>query len=94
MRRMLSTQSRDFQHLFIAASTVAGCGAAAASILPYLVAVAVAEQRSFTRAARRLHLTQQSLSAAIAGLERQLGCALLDRTTQRVELTVASCCGS
>ena len=51
--------------------------------------VAVAEERSFTRAAARLHLSQQSLSTAVKRLEAQLGTRLLERTSQRVELTAA-----
>lgn len=42
---------------------------------------AVAEQRSFTRAAEQLHVTQQTLSAHIAGVERELGCQLFVRRT-------------
>jgi DNA-binding transcriptional LysR family regulator len=49
--------------------------------------VAVAEERSFTRAATRLHLVQSALSVSIRGLERELGSRLFDRTTHRVELT-------
>jgi LysR family transcriptional regulator, benzoate and cis,cis-muconate-responsive activator of ben and cat genes len=51
--------------------------------------VAVAEERSFTAAARRLHLSQQTVSTAVARLERRLGCRLLDRTGRRVEPTAA-----
>lgn len=42
--------------------------------------IALAEERSFTRAAERLMLTQQSLSAHIAGIERELGVRLVNRT--------------
>ena len=34
----------------------------------------LARERSFTHAAERLHITQQSLSAHIAGMEQELGC--------------------
>lgn len=51
--------------------------------------VAVAEERSFTRAARRLHLSQQSVSWHVQRLERELGVVLLERTTRRVEPTPA-----
>ena len=49
--------------------------------------VAVAEERNFTRAARRVHIVQSGLSASVRALERELGAALFARSTRRVELT-------
>jgi DNA-binding transcriptional LysR family regulator len=51
--------------------------------------VAVAEDGSFTRAARRLGYVQSALSVSIQSLERELSVRLLDRTTHRVTLTEA-----
>jgi DNA-binding transcriptional LysR family regulator len=51
--------------------------------------VAVAEERSFTNAARRLRVAQSGLSATIKALEAELGGLLLARTSRRVELTRA-----
>lgn len=51
--------------------------------------VAVAEERHFTRAARRVHVVQSSLSSSIRALERELGSDLLIRNSRRVELTEA-----
>ena len=41
--------------------------------------VVLAQERNFTRAAERLHMTQQSLSSHIAAMERELGCQLFVR---------------
>jgi DNA-binding transcriptional LysR family regulator len=51
--------------------------------------VAVAEERNFTRAARRLHLVQSALSVSIRSLETDLGARLFERTTREVALTDA-----
>ncbi len=49
--------------------------------------VTVADEQSFTRAARRLHIVQSGLSASIRTLEEDLGSVLFTRSTRRVELT-------
>lgn len=51
--------------------------------------VAVAEERSFTRAAHKCFITQPSISAQIQGLERELGEALFDRAQRNTVLTDA-----
>jgi DNA-binding transcriptional LysR family regulator len=51
--------------------------------------VAVAEELSFTRASRRLHVVQSGVSSAIQGLERELGAPLFERDRHRVSLTDA-----
>lgn len=49
----------------------------------------VARERSFTRAAAQLGVSQSALSHAMRGLEERLGVRLLTRTTRSVSLTDA-----
>jgi len=49
----------------------------------------VAEERSFTRAAAHLGISQSALSHSIRGLEKRLGLQLLARTTRSVSPTAA-----
>jgi LysR family transcriptional activator of glutamate synthase operon len=51
--------------------------------------VALSEERSFTRAADKVLVAQPALSQQVAKLEAELGIALADRTTRRVEMTEA-----
>ncbi|WP_110206638.1 LysR family transcriptional regulator [Nocardioides daejeonensis] len=51
--------------------------------------LAVAETRSFTRAAERCFVVQSALSHQVQALERELGVRLFARTSRRVELTAA-----
>src|SRR5260370_20019441 len=51
--------------------------------------LAVAKERSFTRAAAKLGVSQSALSHTIRGLEARLGLRLLTRTTRSVAPTEA-----
>ena len=51
--------------------------------------VAIAEEQSFVRAARRLHITQPALSRQVQQLEREVGTALFTRVGRTARLTVA-----
>ncbi len=51
--------------------------------------LAVAEARSFTEAAKRLHVVQSGVSATIKALERELGAELFVRNRGGVALTIA-----
>jgi DNA-binding transcriptional LysR family regulator len=51
--------------------------------------IVAAEERSISRAAERLHITQPPLSRHIQSLEENLGVALFNRTSWGVELTQA-----
>ncbi|MGZ6575442.1 MAG: LysR family transcriptional regulator, partial [Solirubrobacteraceae bacterium] len=50
---------------------------------------AVANHRSFTRAAEELALSQPSVSHQVAALEREIGARLLDRRPGGLQLTPA-----
>ena len=51
--------------------------------------VTLAEELSFTRAAKRLHVSQPPLSLQISQLEQEVGTRLFNRTSRHVELTLA-----
>jgi DNA-binding transcriptional LysR family regulator len=51
--------------------------------------VAVAEEANFTRAAKRVHISQSGVSAQLRQLERELGAELIDRSTRVATLTPA-----
>src|SRR5437773_10443608 len=51
--------------------------------------LAVADEKSFTKAAKRLGVSQSALSHAIRGLEEEIGVRLLARTTRSVAPTEA-----
>src|SRR5512142_135991 len=53
------------------------------------VFLVIAEERSFTKAARRLGVSRSALSHAVRGLEERLGVRLLARTTRSVAPTEA-----
>lgn len=58
--------------------------------LPDLAAFAVvAQERSFTRAAARLEMSQSALSHSMRSLEKRVGVQLLARTTRSVSTTAA-----
>jgi DNA-binding transcriptional LysR family regulator len=51
--------------------------------------VAVAEERHFTRAAKRLRVAQSTISSSVRSLEREFGVPLFVRTSRRVQLSDA-----
>ncbi|MFH0933923.1 MAG: LysR substrate-binding domain-containing protein, partial [Pseudomonadota bacterium] len=55
------------------------------TVLRYLVAFA--DEKSFSRAAERCHVSQPTLSVALHNLETELGVTLIERATGHVGLT-------
>ena len=53
--------------------------------------LAVAEERSFTRAANRVGVSRSALSHAVRGLEERVGVRLLSRTTRSVLESYSFC---
>jgi len=51
--------------------------------------VAVAEERNFTRAAMRCHISQPALSRRVSEVESVLGARLFERRTRSVSITKA-----
>lgn len=54
------------------------------SILKYMAFIEAAEQKSFTKAAKRLNYSQSGISRMIADLEKQWGVSLLERSRSGV----------
>jgi DNA-binding transcriptional LysR family regulator len=63
--------------------------AVVADLRQLTVLAAVVRHRSFTAAARELHVAQQAVSRTIATLEAELGVELVQRTTREVTPTAA-----
>ncbi len=49
----------------------------------------VYKEKSFSRAAQNLYISQPALSAAIKKVEKRIGCCIFDRSTSPVQLTEA-----
>lgn len=62
---------------------------ARSNVSDLLAFIAVARERSFTRAAAKLGVSQSALSHTVRGLESRLGLRLLNRTTRSVSPTQA-----
>ncbi|WP_092183875.1 LysR family transcriptional regulator [Devosia sp. YR412] len=59
------------------------------NIADLIAFITIAQERSFTRAAARLGLSQSALSHALSRLEKRLGVRLLTRSTRSVSATEA-----
>jgi DNA-binding transcriptional LysR family regulator len=55
----------------------------------HILVVTISQEGSFVRAAKKLGMTQPTLTRRIASLEKSLGTRLFDRTSRRLQLTKA-----
>src|ERR1700730_8602093 len=91
---MMPARERQGKRRSVVAETTDACDAAIlrrvdVEMRHLRALLTVAEELNFTRAAERLHLTQQALSGQIRQLEDRVGTRLVERNTRRVGLTPA-----
>src|SRR5437763_14566211 len=91
---MVASEAREGKRRSVVALTADACHAAIlrpvdVEMRHLRALLAVAEELNFTRAADRLHLTQQALSGQIRQLEERVGTRLVDRDSRHVALTQA-----
>jgi DNA-binding transcriptional LysR family regulator len=81
------------RRLFIGLRAFSGNGKGSVMLGPFLemqmYAAVLAEEGSFVRAARRLHVSQSNLTRKIAHLEKIVGLKIFERSTRRLGLTAA-----
>src|ERR1700736_6057023 len=91
---MMPARERQGKRRSVGAETTDACDAAIlrrvdVEMRHLRALLTVAEELNFTRAAERLHLTQQALSGQIRQLEDRVGRRLVDRDSRHVALTAA-----
>jgi DNA-binding transcriptional LysR family regulator len=79
-------QSVGGRHASLVPVAIRRCGCGARHLEAFQV---LADERNFTRAAGRLHITQQALSTQVRQVEHRVGARLFERTTRTVALTDA-----
>lgn len=57
------------------------------NFMQLIIFITVAHEKSFSKAAKQLHLTQPAITKSIARLEAQLGLVLFIRTTRKFSIT-------